>query len=232
MCSKSSGRRCNCRKSESEIRNPKQTQNPNEKFSKHFGSARFGHWPFVFPICFVFRHSNFGFPLTPAMTTPILSCPGRSPGIPGQTPGLGPGGRCLGRADALGTGGIAQSLATKERGGRLGPRGLASRTARRRAAATLPRDCRPLGRLERLSGRGRRGSLPLPGQRRQVPRLAIDLPSQRRLRFLRSGEEEFLLPCRTARCSICKAAGSTRRASARETSTRWMSKSATARRSG
>ena len=29
---------------------------------------------------------------------------------------------------------------------------------------------------------------------REVPRVANDLPSQRRLRFLRSGEEEFLLP--------------------------------------
>ena len=77
------------------------------------------------------------------MTTPS-SPTERSPGIPDKTPGPGPGGRGPGRADALGTGGLPQSLAAKGRGGQLGPRGLESRRARRWAAAALSRDCRPL----------------------------------------------------------------------------------------
>ena len=62
--------------------------------------------------------------------------------------------------------------------------------------------------------------------------LANDLPAQRRLRFLRSGKEEFLLPFARRVVRSRKAAGSIRRASARGTSIRWRSKSATARRSG
>ena len=134
---------------------------------------------------------------------------------------------------ALGLGAIALAVPTlsalaaflnpwrqKSEAGDLDPRGLDGRAARRRAAATLPRDCRPLGRLERLSGRGHRRDLPLPRQRRASPSpcnrsartTAAAFPTIRRRRISTA--------LRTARCSICKAAGSTRRASARATSIR------------
>ena len=115
-------------------------------------------------------------PYNPAMTTPTSP----SPPIAGDSwPNFWPWAwaPCLGRAGTLGTGGIPQPLAAKECGRQLGPRGLESRVARRRTAATLPRDCRSLGRLERLSGRGRRQRFSSVGQRWQVSRVASDLSS-------------------------------------------------------
>ena len=66
----------------------------------------------------------------------------------------------------------------------------------------------------------------------EVRRLANDLPAQRRLRFLRSGEEEFLLPF--ARRIVRSARPPARREEHQPARPRyaWRSKSATARRSG
>ncbi len=133
----------------------------------------------------------------------------RSPGIPGKTYRVGPGDRCAGRADDGGTRRVSQSLAAEERGGHLGPRRLAGRFTAGRPAATLPRNRRPHRRLERLSGRGRGRRLPLPRRRPGGRRLAIHLPAQWRLRFLRSAEGRSTA-LRTVRPLISKAAGSIR----------------------